>query len=84
VTPAYCRSVDALNSERRGETTCSSNGLTSDATVAGKLPLQSGPGASVPVQTSVPLRGMVVEPVGAPPVTIVLAPLIAEAGRVAA
>ncbi len=36
------------------------------------------------VQTSVPLKGMVVDPVGAPPVVMVFAPLIADAGRVAA
>ncbi len=46
----------------------------------GKLPVQAGPAPRVPVQTSVPESGMVVEPVGAPPVTM-LPPAIAEAGR---
>ncbi len=45
--------------------------------------MQTGPAASVPVQRSVPVSKMVVEPVGLPPVAIGLAPAIAEAARTA-
>src|SRR5882724_4258954 len=51
-----------------GLTTCSSNGVTRETSVVGKVPVQVGPAPRVPVQTSEPLSGMVVEPVGLPPV----------------
>ncbi len=63
-----------------GETTCSSKGETSDSTSVGKVPLQVGPAARVPVQTSMPESGMVVEPVGFPPVTMVAGPDIIDDG----
>ena len=66
-----------------GETTCSSNGETSDSTVVGYVPVQVGPAASVPVHSPVPESGMAVAPVGAPPVAITSSALMSEAGRCA-
>src|SRR5258708_28097284 len=63
-------------------TACSSSGVTSETSLSGKVPVQTGPAPSVPVQRSVPVSAMVVEPVGLPPVAIGLAPAIAAAARV--
>ena len=83
-TPPYCRSAAGMAlTGSSGDTTCSSSGVTSDTTVTGKVPLQVGPAASVPVQTSVPARVKLVLPVPLPPVTTASSAVIREAGRAA-
>src|SRR6185436_1961457 len=81
-TPAYCRSVlPVVFIVSRGEATCSSKALTNETSSLGKVPVQVGPAPKVPVQTSVPVSGIEVEPVPAPPVTIVLGADMLEAAR---
>ena len=46
----------------------------------GNVPVQPGPATRVPVQRPVPESGIVVEPVGAPPVEMVAGADIVEAG----
>src|SRR6266568_4149476 len=78
-TPAYWMSAKAGFAGSRGETTCSSNGVTSETSSVGNVPLQLGPATSVPVHTPVPLSGIVVLPVGAPPVAMLEAPAMEDA-----
>ncbi len=55
--------------------------MTSETSFSGNEPEQAGPAPSVPVQTPVPASGIVVLPVGLPPVGIEVGPASVEAGR---
>src|SRR5262249_35431801 len=81
-TPAYCRSALAGIVGSRGESTCSSNGLTSETSSVGNDPVQLGPALSVPVQTPLPLSGMLPDPDGMRLAPIADGPVIVEASRV--
>src|SRR5437773_5912811 len=79
-TPAYWMSAKAgAFAGSRGETTCSSKGVTRDTSSVGNVPLQLGPATRVPVHTAVPLSGSIVLPLGAPPVAMLEAPAMAKA-----
>src|SRR3954471_13205380 len=78
-TPAYCTSAARVEfTGSAGLAICSSNGITSDVSSFGNVPVQTG-GARMPVQTPVPLSASVPLPVTPAPFATA-GPLIVDAG----